>query len=239
MHCSAFGAKHSCTQPGHAQRIANMGSVAQHGKMAFSTNPPGDAGGTDWWGEHLLADTAANRTEAGHDLPPRREHQRVSPPTRGESSGSGAAATFGIAEWTPYRRPWYGTPSAIAVIGAVIAIAVTAVVLVVGRGSNGAGDETPVAPAATTGSPSAAPPRSAGTPQTALLPPAPPPPPAEQMTPPPVVTHQWPRYEAPTQATPSAPKVSAPPSMSFAPKPVTPPQTAVPGTNKGGHHGFF
>lgn len=212
--------------------------TAQHGGFHY---PLGDAGGTDRWNEYLAAGTDTGHSGAGPDFWPRHEDRRDSAPTRSEAAGSGTAVRFGIAEWTPYRRPWYRKTNAIAVIGAVVAIAVIAVALVVGRGGSGAGDETrPVAPAATTGSPSAAPPRSAGTPQTALLPPAPPPPPsAEQMSPPPVVTRQWPRYEAPTQANPPAPKVSAPPSMSFAPKPVTPPQTAAPGTNKGGHHGFF
>jgi hypothetical protein len=119
---------------------------------------------TDWWNENPVADTAAGHTGAGPDLRPRREDWRDSAPTHREVAGSGAAVDFGITEWTPYRRPWYRKTSAITVIGAVVAIAVTAVVLVAGRDGSAAGDETTVAPAVRTSSghgPTTGPPHSA------------------------------------------------------------------------------
>jgi hypothetical protein len=204
-----------------------------------------DAGGADWCSESSAGDTAPGPLAEDPDPAPLREYRHSSAPARGEPVGSEGSADFGITAWTPYRRAWYRKSRVIAVTGAVVALAVVAVVLMVGRDGRAAGDEPDVARAASTNSspaPTAAPPHSAGTPQTALLPPAPPPPPpptAEQMTPPPIVTRQWPRYEPPSQTKPAAPTVSSPPSMSFAPKPVTPPQTAAPGQNRGGHHGFF
>jgi hypothetical protein len=213
--------------------------TAQDGGLNYTF---GD-GGADWWGENRAEDRNPGHVGEGPDLALRREDRDGSSPTHQEAGGSGTP-DFGITEWTPYRRPWYRKPSVILKIGAVVAFAVAAVVLVVGRDGSAAGNETTVTPAPTTSSisePAPPPPRSEGTPQTAaLLPPPPPPPPtAEQVTPPPVVTRQWPRYESPAQTEPLAPRVSSPPSMSFAPKPVTPPQTATPGTNRGGHHGFF
>ena len=200
----------------------------------------GDTGGTDWWAQSPTADITLSPTREGTPLLPPVED--LSAPPHREVAGRATAVDFGIAEWTPYHRPWYRKPRVLAVIGAVVAVAVTAVVVMVSRDGSATGDETTVAPPApTSSSPGATtvPPNSAGTPQTALLPPPPPPPlTAEQITPPPVA-RQWPRYEPPSQTKPAAPTVSSPPSMSFAPKPVTPPQTATPGQNRGGHHGFF
>ena len=99
----------------------------------------------------------------------------------------------------------------VVVIGAVAAIAVTAVVLILGRDGSATGGDATVAPAATTGSspgPTALPPRSAGTPQTALLPPAAPPPAptAEQMTPDPAPTYPRPRYRTPPHTKDHSPR---------------------------------
>jgi hypothetical protein len=64
--------------------------------------------------------------------------------------------------------------------------------------------------------------------------------PVIQQAVPAAVPRQVPRVDPPAQRTKAPqPRVSTPPTMSFAPKPVTPPQTAAPGTNQQRHGLLF
>jgi hypothetical protein len=220
--------------------------MARNGDVDSS---PGDVGGSvdrgggaDGWDPHLTH----SRTR-GHDghragLMPRDEPGRHGAPRHRAQDGRELLTHFAIATRVPERRSWVRRKFVMVLVGGTVAaIVLTAAVLVMDRGGGGAGRDAIRAPAPTAGRSAGTPallPRSAGTPRTELPPPAaaPPAPTAEQMTPPPVAAPRWPRHDAPTRRTPSPP-ISSPPSMSFAPKPVTPPATATPGRN--GHHGFF
>jgi hypothetical protein len=216
-----------------------------------------DPDGRSWWDEtprdtETAAPTSTRQPEA---LCPKlsdrdassQDHwdeNPVSPFNPELRRGPAGANVFGasdaqLVESDAGRRPWKCSTRALAgLIALALIAAATAVILIFGGPTHPSAPQpsgsvgTPLQPGDPTGttpvSPFAAPPPPPA--------PAPPPPSAEQMNPAPAPTRSWPHRTPPhtKEAQPAAP---AQPPMSFAPKPVTPPQTATPGGN--GHHGFF
>ncbi|CAN5713698.1 hypothetical protein BH09ACT8_BH09ACT8_12080 [soil metagenome] len=147
-----------------------------------------------------------------------------------------------------YRhQPWYREAKVVAAsaVFAVTSIA-TAVVLIVTQPPEGAAEIATAVESAHSGPdrhPSTAAPRilervSVVPPQVAS-PVLPAPPPFEEQVATSAAPRQVSRVDPPLQKKAPQSRVSTPPSMSFAPKPVTPPQTATPGTNQQRHGLLF
>ncbi|CAN5732841.1 hypothetical protein BH09ACT7_BH09ACT7_45510 [soil metagenome] len=156
-----------------------------------------------------------------------------------------------IGSWTPStqqhrRRPSLDARQTRMTIIALVATAVVVVAaLLVWRLSIGSDENdstTDVTPTTTQPTLSSAAPTPSTSPMPPLPPPPPPPPPPQPDAPTPAIPRQnqnsWPRSTAPTQNDGPRIDVTRAP-MSVAPKPVTPPKTATPGGNGGGHRGFF
>jgi hypothetical protein len=141
-------------------------------------------------------------------------------------------------------QPWYRNAKLAAVAAAVAAISMAAtIILLVTQPPGEAEIATAVdsAPSSANPHPATAAVRSIE-PVRATLPPLPPPPalPVVHQAAPAAVPQQATRVDPPAQKTKAPqPRVSTPPTMSFAPKPVTPPQTAAPGTNQQRHGLLF
>jgi len=141
-------------------------------------------------------------------------------------------------------QPWYRDAklAAVAAVVAAISMAATTVLLVTQPpGEAEIATAVDSAPSSANPYPETAAVRSIE-PVRATLPPLPPPPalPVVQQAAQAAVPRQVARVDPPAQKTKAPqPRVSAPPSMSFAPKPVTPPTTAAPGTNQQRHGLLF